>query len=45
MNSSTGKKIMDLENHGLVVAKGKEEELEWTRSLGSVDANYRIWSG
>ena len=39
MNLSTEKKIMDLENR-LVVAKGEEEGLGGTGSLGLIDANY-----
>ena len=35
---------MDMENR-LVVAKGEEEGVAWTGSLGLVDANYDIWSG
>ena len=42
MNLSTEKKLRDLENR-LVVAKGEEEEVGWTRSLGLIDANYCIW--
>ena len=41
MNLSTEKKIMDLENR-LVVAKGEGKGMEWTESLGLVDANYYI---
>ena len=41
MNLSTEKKLMDLESR-LVVAKGEEEELGWTGSLGLIDANYCI---
>ena len=44
MNLFTEKKIMDIENR-LVVAKGEEEGVGWTGSLGLVDANYFIWSG
>ena len=44
MNLSTEKKPMDLENR-LVVAKGEEEGVGWTGSLGLIDANYCIWSG
>ena len=44
MNLSTEKKLMDLENR-LVVAKGEEEGVGWTGSLGLVDGNYCIWSG
>ena len=39
VNLSTVKKLMDLENI-LVVAKGAGEGVEWTRSLGLIDANY-----
>ena len=39
-----GKKPMHLENR-LVVAKGEEDGVGWTGSLGLVDANYCIWSG
>ena len=28
----------------LVIAKGEEEGVGWTRSLGLVDANYCIWT-
>ena len=35
---------MDLENR-LVVAEGEGEKLGWIGGLGSVDANYYIWSG
>ena len=38
-NLSTEKKLMDMENR-LVVAKGKGEGVEWTGSMGLVDANY-----
>ena len=34
---------MDMDSR-LVVAKGEEEGVGWTRSLGLVDANYCIWS-
>ena len=44
MNLSTEKKIVDLENRP-VVAKGGEEGVGWTRSLGLIDANSCIWSG
>ena len=37
-------KLMDMENR-LVFAKVGGEEVEWTGSLGLVDANYSIWSG
>ena len=45
MNLSTEKKLMELEKR-LVVAKGEGdgEELQWTGSLGLIDANYCIWS-
>ena len=33
-----------LENR-LVVAKEEGEEVGWTGSLGSIDADYCIWSG
>ena len=36
---STERKLMDMENR-LVVAKGKGEGVEWTGSMGLVDANY-----
>ena len=38
MNLSTEEKIMDMENR-LVVAKGEGEGVEWTGSLGLIDAN------
>ena len=41
MNLSTEKELMDMDNR-LVVAKGKEEGMEWTRGLGLMDANYCI---
>ena len=44
MNLSTEKKHMDFENR-LVVAKGEEEEVGWTGSLGLIDVNYCIWNG
>ena len=44
VNLSTEKKLMDLENR-LVVAKGREGGSGMTGSLGSIDANYCIWSG
>ena len=44
MNLSTEKKIMDLEKR-LMVAKGEEEGVAWTGSLGLIDANYCILSG
>ena len=44
MNISAEKILMDLENR-LMVAKGKGVGGGWTGSLGSVDANYSIWSG
>ena len=34
---------MDMENR-LVVAKGEEEGVGWTGSLGLVDANFCIWN-
>jgi len=37
-------KLTDLENT-LVVAEGEREGVEWTGSLGLIDANYCIWSG
>ena len=43
-NLSIEKKIMDLENR-LVVAKGEEEGVGWTGSLGLIDTNYCIWNG
>ena len=42
MNLSTEKKIMDLKNR-LVVAKG--EGVEWSGSLGLIDADYCLWNG
>ena len=44
MNLFTEKKITDLEDR-LVVAKGEEEGMRWTRSLGFIDANYCLWNG
>ena len=45
MNLSTKRnKLMDMEN-GLVVVKGEGMRVEWTGSLGLIDANYSIWSG
>ena len=45
MNLSTEKKqTHDMENR-LVVAKGEEEGMGCTGSLGLVDENYSIWSG
>ena len=44
MNLSTEKKLMDLEKR-LIVAKGEEDGVGWTGSLGLRDANYHIWSG
>ena len=44
MNLSTEKKLMNLENR-LVVAKGEREGVEWTGSVGFIDANSCIWSG
>ena len=44
MNLSTEKKLTDLKNR-LVVAKGEEEEVGWTGSLGLIDASYSLWSG
>ena len=41
MNLSTEKKIMDLENR-LMVAKG--EGVGWIGNLGSVAADYCLWS-
>ena len=35
-------KLMDTENR--VVASGVGEGVEWTGSLGLIDANYSIWS-
>ena len=35
---------MEMEN-GVVVAKGEEEGVGWTRSLELVDTNYCIWRG
>ena len=40
----TGKKLMGLANR-LVVAKGEWEGVGWTGNLGSIDANYCLWSG
>ena len=39
MNLSTEKKLMDLENR-LVVAKGEEDGVRRTGSLGLIDTNY-----
>ena len=44
MKLSTEKKLMDLENR-LVVAKGEEDGVGWTGSLGLIDANHCLWSG
>ena len=44
MKLSTEKKLMDLENR-LVVAKGEEEGVGWTGSLGLIDVNDCIWTG
>ena len=44
MKPSTEKKLTDLENR-LVVAKGEEEGVGWTGSLGLIDANSCIWGG
>ena len=44
MNLSTEKKIMDLENR-LVVAKGEEERVIWTGSLGLVNADCCLQDG
>ena len=35
---------MDLENR-LVVAKGEEEGVGWTGSLGLTDVDYCLWTG
>ena len=40
---STEKKLMDLEN-SLVVAKGQEEGVGWSGSLGLIDTNYCLWN-
>ena len=39
MNLSTKQILVDMESRP-VVAKGGEERVEWTGSLGLVDANY-----
>ena len=46
MNLPREQKLVDVENR-LVVAEGEGEGegVEWTGSLGLVDANYCIWSG
>ena len=44
MNLSTEKKIMDLENR-LVVAKGEEDGVGWTGTLGLTDADSCLWNG
>ena len=44
MRFSTEKKIMDKENR-LVVAKGEEAGVGWTRNLGLIDASYCLWNG
>ena len=44
MNLSIEKKLMDLEKR-LMVAKGEEEGVGWSGSLGLIDANYYILSG
>ena len=38
------KKITNIENR-LVVAKGEEEGVGWTRNLGLIDENYCLWNG
>ena len=45
MNLSTEKKIMDMENSRLVVAKREGEGVGWTGNLGLIDANYYLWNG
>ena len=44
MNLSSEKKLIDLEKR-LVVAKGEEEGVGWTGSLGLIDSDYRLWNG
>ena len=41
---STEKKLTDMEKR-LLVAKREEEGVEWTGSLGLIDANYCLWNG
>ena len=43
-NLSTENKLMDWKNR-LLVANGEGEGVEWTGSLGLIDANYCIWRG
>ena len=44
MNTSTEKKIMDLQNR-LVIAKGEGEGVGWLVSLGLEVADYCLWNG
>ena len=43
MNLSTEEKLMDLEMR-LGVAQGEGKGVEWTGSLGLIDANYCVWN-
>ena len=45
MNLSTENILMDLENRLVVAIGGRGEGVEWTGSLGLIDANYCIWNG
>ena len=46
MNLSTEKKHTDLENRlGVAKGEGEGEEMGWTRNLGLIDADYRLWNG
>ena len=43
MNLSTEKKIMDLENRGVIAKEEREREgVGWTGNLGLIDANYGL---
>jgi len=43
MNFSIEKKLTNVENR--LVAKGEEDRVGWTGSLGLTDAKYCIWNG
>ena len=45
MKLTTEKKIMDMENSRLVVAKREGEGVGGTGNLGLIDANYTLWNG
>ena len=45
MNLSTEKKIMDLEKRLVAQEKGEGEGVEWTGTLGLIDADYCLWNG